>query len=135
MTDTRQHSAAGAHRDVTTIVEASPFTFKTWYHFADGGVGSSNPQRHLWTARASPSRSRAGRSSRAKSNDRESHRSAELWVVVSGAGHVVVDDTEFELTAGESVLIPSGSTHQLTNHGDTTVRAYSLYWLPEHKPA
>ena len=117
-----------------TIVEASPFTFKTWYHFADGGV-VEQPTAPSLDGAGIPFEIARWEVEPGQSNDRESHRSAELWVVVSGAGHVVVDDNEFDLTAGESVLIPSGSTHQLTNHGDTAVQAYSLYWLPEHKPA
>jgi mannose-1-phosphate guanylyltransferase len=44
------------------------------------------------------------------------HRS-EHWVVVEGSAVVTIDDTEHLLSANESVYIPLGSKHRLTNPG------------------
>ncbi len=44
------------------------------------------------------------------------HR-AEHWVVVTGTALVVRDDTEQVLTENESIYIPLGATHRLTNPG------------------
>ena len=45
------------------------------------------------------------------------HHRAEHWVVVSGTAEVQVDDTIQMLTEDQSVYIPIGSKHRLTNPG------------------
>lgn len=48
----------------------------------------------------------------------QKHRSrAEHWVVVSGIAQVTIGETVSELKANESVYVPLGSTHRLTNRG------------------
>jgi Mannose-6-phosphate isomerase len=45
------------------------------------------------------------------------HHRAEHWVVVSGTAEVQVGDTTQLLTEDQSVYIPIGDTHRLTNPG------------------
>lgn len=45
------------------------------------------------------------------------HHRAEHWVIVSGTANVQVGDTEKLLTENESVYIPIGTRHRLTNPG------------------
>jgi mannose-6-phosphate isomerase-like protein (cupin superfamily) len=45
-------------------------------------------------------------------------RRAEHWVVVSGEGLVTVGEHEIPLTPGQSVDIPQGAAHRITNPGD-----------------
>ena len=45
------------------------------------------------------------------------HHRAEHWVVVSGTAEVQVDDGIQMLTEDQSVYIPIGSKHRLTNPG------------------
>ena len=45
------------------------------------------------------------------------HHRAEHWIVVSGTAIVEVDENEKLLTENESVYIPLGATHRLTNPG------------------
>jgi len=45
------------------------------------------------------------------------HHRAEHWIVVSGTAIVEVDDKETMLTENQSVYIPLGATHRLTNPG------------------
>ena len=45
----------------------------------------------------------------------------EHWVVVSGLATVEVDDVQSSLTSGESILIPLGSKHRLSNNGSELV--------------
>jgi mannose-1-phosphate guanylyltransferase/mannose-6-phosphate isomerase len=45
------------------------------------------------------------------------HHRAEHWIVVSGTAIVEVDDKETLLAENQSVYIPLGSTHRLTNPG------------------
>ena len=40
----------------------------------------------------------------------------EHWVVVSGVATVEVDGVQSSLTSGESILIPLGSKHRLSNN-------------------
>lgn len=44
------------------------------------------------------------------------HRN-EHWVVVTGSGFVVMGDKQFEIYENQSVDIPVGCPHQITNHG------------------
>ncbi len=44
------------------------------------------------------------------------HRS-EHWVIVEGTGSVVVDDEEKVLSENQSIYIPLGAVHRLSNHG------------------
>ena len=48
------------------------------------------------------------------------HRS-EHWVVVEGTGTVVVDDEEKLLSENQSVYIPLGAVHRLSNHGKVSL--------------
>ena len=45
------------------------------------------------------------------------HHRAEHWIVVEGTAAVEVDERKLMLTANQSVYIPLGSTHRLTNPG------------------
>ena len=47
------------------------------------------------------------------------HHRAEHWVVVSGTAEVQVDEGVQSVTEDQSVYIPIGSKHRLTNRGDT----------------
>ena len=46
---------------------------------------------------------------------------SEHWTVVVGKGVVNLDDTILELTADESVYIPAGSKHRLSNRTRETL--------------
>lgn len=45
------------------------------------------------------------------------HHRAEHWIIVSGTAQVEINDQEQLLTENESVYIPLGATHRLTNPG------------------
>ena len=49
------------------------------------------------------------------------HRS-EHWVVVEGTGSVVVDEKEILLSENQSVYIPLGAVHRLSNHGKVSLQ-------------
>ena len=51
------------------------------------------------------------------SYQRHEHR-AEHWFVVKGSGSVTLDGVEKALTAGDSVDIPVGAAHRMSNTGD-----------------
>jgi mannose-6-phosphate isomerase-like protein (cupin superfamily) len=45
------------------------------------------------------------------------HHRAEHWVVVKGTAQVVVNDTVSTLYENESIYVPIGSVHRLSNPG------------------
>ncbi len=51
---------------------------------------------------------------------KHSHRS-EHWVVVKGEAYVEVDDKMYTLQVGESVDIPKGAVHRLSNQGEAVL--------------
>lgn len=51
---------------------------------------------------------------------KHTHRS-ENWVVVKGEALILVGDVEYKKITGESVFIPAGEAHRLTNNSNDTV--------------
>lgn len=47
---------------------------------------------------------------------RHQHRT-ERWIVTAGVATVVCDNNLMHLNVGESIMIPSGSIHRLSNNG------------------
>jgi mannose-6-phosphate isomerase-like protein (cupin superfamily) len=44
-----------------------------------------------------------------------------------------VNGTEYEIKAGDVVLVPSGSKHNVINTGAIDLKLYTIYALPNHK--
>ncbi len=52
----------------------------------------------------------------------------------SGTGKVIVDDTEYEVTDGDAVIVPVGSRHNVINVSQTEMlKLYTIYAPPHHK--
>lgn len=61
------------------------------------------------------------------------HDSADQWVfVVSGAGTAIVDDAEYELSAGTLLLIEAGEAHELRSAPDAGLATLNVYAPPEY---
>lgn len=45
------------------------------------------------------------------------HHRDEVWVIKSGVGKMQVGITEFQVNPKDSIKIPQGSTHRITNNG------------------
>jgi mannose-1-phosphate guanylyltransferase / mannose-6-phosphate isomerase len=50
----------------------------------------------------------------------------ETWVVVAGEAQVLRDGEQLRLHAGQSITIPRGARHQLTNPGDSPLRLIEI---------
>lgn len=62
-----------------------------------------------------------------------SHDEHELFLVTQGKGTISVDDEDQELTAGQAVLIPAGSTHTFANHqAADRLEFFNVYWPPSY---
>ena len=62
-----------------------------------------------------------------------SHPESDQWLYVqSGSGTVIIDGTEYELTAEKLALIEAGETHDIRNEGDEPLVTVSVYAPPEY---
>ena len=52
----------------------------------------------------------------------------------SGKGKVIIDDTEYEVSASEAVIVPMGSRHNIVNTSESEfLKFYTIYGPPHHK--
>jgi quercetin dioxygenase-like cupin family protein len=52
---------------------------------------------------------------------RHRHDAPEVYYLLSGAGSVEVDGTDYPVAAGAAVFIPGGALHAFSNTGATTI--------------
>lgn len=51
-----------------------------------------------------------------------------------GVGKVMIDDNEYDISAGDAVIIPMGSKHNIINTSDIEfLKFYTIYGPPHHK--
>ena len=50
-----------------------------------------------------------------------------------GVGKVIIDETEYELKDGDSVIVPQGARHNIINTSETDdLKFYTIYGPPHH---
>ena len=49
-----------------------------------------------------------------------------------GEGNVVIDGEEFKVSADDVVIVPEGSSHNITNTSTTDLKLYTIYSPPNH---
>jgi len=52
--------------------------------------------------------------------------------IESGEGVAIIDGKKYPLRAGDSIVVPGGSRHNVVNTGDSPLKLYSLYSPPKH---
>ena len=58
----------------------------------------------------------------------------QFFHIVSGTGEVKINETLYQVAAGDLIVIPSGALHNVTNTSDTEVlQVYTMYAPPEHQ--
>lgn len=58
----------------------------------------------------------------------------QFFRVEAGAGRVVIDETEYQVKAGDAIIVPAGARHNVINvSAETTLQLYTLYSPPHHK--
>jgi mannose-6-phosphate isomerase-like protein (cupin superfamily) len=51
-----------------------------------------------------------------------------------GTGKVIINEKEYDVGPGDSVIIPKGSNHNITNTSeDEDMKVYTIYSPPHHK--
>lgn len=51
----------------------------------------------------------------------------------AGNGKVIINDNEYNVTNGSSIIIPQGSKHNIINTGDKALQMYTIYTPPNHQ--
>lgn len=54
----------------------------------------------------------------------------EMYVVIAGTGRLQVDSTTYDVAAGDAVLAPVGSEHDLRNTGDIPLKVLVVWGKP-----
>jgi mannose-6-phosphate isomerase-like protein (cupin superfamily) len=54
--------------------------------------------------------------------------------VEAGAGKVIMDGEESEISDGSAIVVPAGTKHNVINSSDGVMKLYTIYTPPEHKP-
>lgn len=53
----------------------------------------------------------------------------------SGTGKVVINETEYEVTDGDAVIVPRGARHNVINTGSESLKLYTIYSPAHHEDA
>jgi mannose-6-phosphate isomerase-like protein (cupin superfamily) len=59
------------------------------------------------------------------------HHEYEIFIALSGAAEVVVNDDRRRFVAGDIVRLPPGSTHRVVNSGQDDFEYYGIWWDDE----
>jgi len=57
----------------------------------------------------------------------------QFFRIESGNGKAIVNDHEYKINDGSSVVVPAGAEHNFINTGKDKLKLYSLYSPPHHK--
>lgn len=50
-----------------------------------------------------------------------------------GRGQVVIDETTYDVSDGDAVIVPAGAKHNVINTGDEPLKLYTIYSPAHHK--
>lgn len=64
----------------------------------------------------------------------EVHQLDQFIRVEKGEGRAVLDGEEHEIHDGFAIIVPSGMMHNIINTGGESMKLYTLYAPPNHKP-
>ena len=51
----------------------------------------------------------------------------------AGTGKCIINDDEYDLKDGDSIIIPAGSEHNIINTGEEPLKMYTIYSPPHHE--
>ena len=51
----------------------------------------------------------------------------------SGTGKVIINETEYDVSDGDAVIVPKGSQHNVINTGGSHLKLYTIYCPAHHK--
>ncbi|MBB2893173.1 cupin domain-containing protein [Flexivirga oryzae] len=114
------------------IERAGEFAFAHRFH---GGTGETRVEWHGFGRLQLPVAVQTwhlppGASEGMHTHDPAADPLEELYVVIAGTGRMRVDDTVYDVSAGDSVVAASGSAHDLVNTGDDELRVLVVWGPP-----
>lgn len=56
----------------------------------------------------------------------------QFFRIESGEGKVVMDGEETAFVAGDAIIVPAGTQHNVVNTGDGALKLYTIYSPPNH---
>lgn len=62
------------------------------------------------------------------------HENDQILYIVHGQADIEVGDESRHVAAGELVVVPAGSPHNVTNAGETPLKIVTIYGPPDHAP-
>lgn len=63
----------------------------------------------------------------------ETHENDQFFRFEAGEGLCIINGNEYEVSDGDSVIIPAGAEHNIINIGEESLKMYTLYSPPHHK--
>lgn len=63
---------------------------------------------------------------------KEKHGADQFFRVEAGNGKSYVDNQEYDITAGDCVIVPAGAMHNIVNTGTEDLKLYTIYSIPNH---
>lgn len=64
----------------------------------------------------------------------ETHNSDQFFRFEQGHGKCIIDGNEYEVKAGDAVIVPSNAKHNIINTSSSEpLKLYTIYSLPNHK--
>lgn len=66
-------------------------------------------------------------------SDAHADQGRHAFVILEGAGHVIIDGQTFRFEQGDIVKVPPGSLHALRNHGDDSLVFLTIYDPPRRR--
>ena len=63
----------------------------------------------------------------------EVHDVDQFLRIEKGVGRVILNDREYDITDGSTIVVPVGTKHNIINSGSSEMKLYSLYIPPHHR--
>jgi len=57
----------------------------------------------------------------------------QFFRIDEGSGKAVINETEYEISDGDAVVVPKGATHNIINTGSASLKFYTIYMPAHHK--
>jgi quercetin dioxygenase-like cupin family protein len=58
----------------------------------------------------------------------DEHSVAEIWMTASGSGHLLYNDSRYEMSAGDVFYMEPGAKHQAINTSAESMEIFSIWW-------
>lgn len=57
----------------------------------------------------------------------------QFFRIDEGSGKAIINETEYEISDGDAVVVPKGAAHNIINTGSESLKFYTIYMPAHHK--